>query len=121
MTALFGMYDGLTTSALALPTTCNRRTHTAFTRPDAVGEPDLARDVVGRATLGRRWERLAAGRSAAQDGRKPATRIAEEAQEGPGASLQKLALSGDSTEAIQPTQLQENRPSVSPEPASLCR
>jgi hypothetical protein len=39
----------------------------------------------------------------------------------PRSRLQKLALSGDSAEAIQPKELQENRPSVSPERASLCR
>jgi hypothetical protein len=37
----------LFTSALDLTTTRNRRRHTACTRPDAVGEPDPARDVVG--------------------------------------------------------------------------
>jgi hypothetical protein len=35
--------------------------------------------------------------------------------------LQKLALSGDSAEAMQPNELQEHHPSVPPEGATLCK
>jgi hypothetical protein len=48
MTALFGRYDGFTTSALDLPATHNRRRHTAFTRPDGGRRARPCRDVVGQ-------------------------------------------------------------------------
>ena len=37
------------------------------------------------------------------------------------AKLQRLALSGDSAEAVQPNELQEHRPCLSPERAILCK